>query len=120
MSAFPHQFPVELAAVTRLDGPVGSELRRVESDFEALRADYTAHGSVDASTIEMLRAGLDRLDTQGKLLAVAEGLMEHAGIIRRLVEELANDQQPGAIERIERHMRFQKEQIEMLLEGPSA
>lgn len=120
MSAFPHQFRAELAAVTRLDGPVGSELRRVESDFEALRAEYTTHGAVDASTIDMIRAGLDRLDTQGKLLAVAEGLAEHAGIIRRLVEELANDQQPGALDRVARHMRFQKEQIEMLLDDPAA
>ncbi|MEV5264779.1 hypothetical protein [Streptomyces werraensis] len=120
MSVFPYAFHPEHAAMSRLDGPVGSEIRRLESDFEALRAEYTTAGAVDATTIEQLRDGLDRLNTQGELLELADVLMEHAGHIRGMVTELANDKAPGALDRTARHLAFQIEQIQAVLDSRKA
>jgi hypothetical protein len=112
-----HPFQAEHAAMTRLESPVGGEIARLENDFDMLRGEFTERGAVDATAIQMMRDGLDRLEVQGGLLALADDLVGRAGSIRRLVDELGKDKAPGAIDRTRRHLKFQLEQVQALIDA---
>ncbi|UXX93955.1 hypothetical protein N7U49_21335 [Streptomyces sp. AD2-2] len=114
------QFRAEHAAVDRLDGPIGREIERTGSDFEQLVAEFTHNGAVDTHSIDMVRAGLDRLEMHGKIVALADELKERAAFVHRLVDELANDKAGGAVGRVQTHINFQMRQVVEIADNASA
>ncbi|MGW3274944.1 hypothetical protein ACWDFH_26240 [Streptomyces kronopolitis] len=100
MTVVPHRsFRAEHAAADRLDSPVGREMSRIANELDQLTAEFTDGGRIDVSTLDMIRIGLDRLDMHSKVLALADDLVERAGVVRGLVAQLAGDRTPGAVYR---------------------
>jgi hypothetical protein len=110
-------FQSEHQALTRLEGPVGREITLVQSEVESLAYAFANSGAIDVNALAFLRESLDRLDMSSKLLALADDLAQQAGVMRRMVDELANHRAPGALDRSNRHLGFRLDEIQDLIDS---
>jgi len=121
MTVVPYRpFKYEHDAMDRLEGPIGTEITRVQGDFEQLISEFTDRGAVDAHSIHMIRAGLDRLEKFGELCALRDDLTEKARAVGRLVDELGGDNRPNALLRLQSRLDFQMGEVRDLADNNSS
>ncbi|WP_369042285.1 hypothetical protein [Streptomyces sp. Midd1] len=90
------------------------------SDVEQLAAEFTETGSVDAHSIGMIRVGLDRMEAYGTVLALQEELAMRSREVGRLVEFLGNNQDPGALARVQGRLNHQMAEVLDLADNATA
>ena len=110
----------EHAAMDRLEGPIGQEIARIQSDLEQIVSEFTNNGAVDSHGVHMMRTGLERLEKFGELCALRDDLMERAREVGRLVDYLGDHQDPHALGLLQGRLNHQMEVVSELAERHTA